>query len=113
MALAAPLFNNCSHLAINAITHLMLFLLGPDRESALPVISQHLLCKFYPDPPSRHSYPGLNKCCRNLLIEAYMATTPNSSRYEYHPSLKTHRFMSLKMFDASQLHQMRSGQSYL
>jgi len=91
----------------------MLFLLGPNRLSPLPVTSQHLLCEIYPPPPPGRSYPKLKLKCKNLLMEEWDEDAPDPSRYPYRPSLKPHPFMGLDRFSASRLHQMRSGKSYL
>jgi len=91
----------------------MLFLLGPDSHSPLPVTSQHLLGEFSPDPPPGCSYAQLKLLCKNLLLKELDEAAPNPSRYPYHPSLKPHLFMGLNKFDAGRLHQMRSGKSYL
>ena len=46
-----PPSKNRAHLPLDAPPHSMLFLLGPDGLDALPVTSQHLLSKFYPEAP--------------------------------------------------------------
>jgi len=91
----------------------MLFILGPDGLSPLPVISQHLLCKSYPDPPPWRSYPQLELLCRNLLIREWEEATPNPAVYPYCPSLRPYPFMGLDKITAGRIHQMRSGKSYL
>jgi len=91
----------------------MLFLLGPDGLSPLPVTSQHLLCAFYPEPPQGRSYPQLKLKCKNLLMEEWDTATPDPPRYPYRPSLSPHPFIGLDKFSAGRLHQMRSGKSYL
>jgi len=96
-----------------ALPHSMLFLLGPDGLSPLPVTSQHLLCEIYPAPPPGRSYPQLKLKCKNLLMEEWDQDAPDPSRYPYRPSLNPHPFMGLDKFSAGRLHQMRSGKSYL
>ena len=48
---ARPPSKNRAHLPLDALPHSMLFLLGPDGLSPLPVTSQHLLIDHYPEPP--------------------------------------------------------------
>jgi len=102
-----------AHLPLDALPHSMLFLLGPDVLSPLPVTSQHLLAEFYPEPPHGRSYPQLKLRCRSLLMEEWDKPTPDPARYPYRPWLKPHPFMGLDKFSAGRLHQMRSGKSYL
>jgi len=52
-----PPTKNRAHLPLDTLPHSMLFLLGPDGLSPLPVTSQHLLIDHYPDPPPRRSNP--------------------------------------------------------
>jgi len=47
-----------AHLPLDALPHSMLFLLGPDGLSPLPVTCQHLLCQFYPEPPRAAPIPN-------------------------------------------------------
>jgi len=91
----------------------MLFLLGPDGLSPLPVTSKHLLCEFYPEPPQGGSYPQLKLKWQNPLMEEWEKAAPDPARYPCRPSLKPHPFMGLDKFSAGRLHQMRSGKSYL
>jgi len=102
-----------AHLPLDALTHSMLFLLGPDGLDALPVTSQHLLTEFYPEPPPGRSYPLLKLKCIYLPMEEWVKAAPDPARYPYLPSLKPHPFMGLEKFTAGRLHQMRSGKSYL
>ena len=108
-----PPSKNRAHLPLDALPHSMLFLLGHDGLSPLPVTSQHLLCELYPMPPSGRSYPQLKLKCKNLLMEEWDEVVPDPSRYPYRPSLKPYPFMGLDMLSAGRLHQMRSGKSYL
>jgi len=108
-----PPLKKRAHLPLDALPHSMLFLLGSDGLSPLPVTSQHLLCEFYPAPPPFRSYPQLKLKCKNLLMEEWNEAAPDAARYPYHPSLKPHPFMGLDKFSAGRLHQMRSGKSYL
>jgi len=108
-----PPSKNRAHLPLDALPHSMLFLLGCDGLDALPVTSQHLLCKSYPEPPPGRSYPQLKLKCKNLLMEEWDKAAPDPARYPYQPSLKPHLFMGLDKFTAGRLHQMRSGKSYL
>jgi len=89
----------------------MLFLLGPDGLSPLPVTSQHLLIDHYPEPPPGRSYPQLKLQCKNLLMKEWEEAAPDLARYPYRPSLKPHPFMGLDKLSAGRLHQMRSGKS--
>jgi len=108
-----PPTKNRAHLPLDALPHSMLFLLGPDGLSTLPVTSQHLLIDQYPAPPPGRSYPQLKSQCKNLLIKEWEEAAPDPARYPYRPSLKPHPFMGLDKFSAGRLHQMRSGKSYL
>ena len=108
-----PPSKNRAHLPLDALPHSMLFLLGPDGHTPLPVTSQHLLGETYPTPPPGHTYPQLKLLCRNLLMEEWELAAPDPARYAYRPSLRPHPFMGLPKFDAGRLHQMRSGKSYL
>ena len=54
-----PPSKNRAHLPLDALPHSMLFLLGPDGLSPLPVTSQHLLCEICPAPMLGRSYPQL------------------------------------------------------
>jgi len=91
----------------------MLFALGPDGSAPLPVTSQHLLGETYTVPPLRRAYPRLELLCKKLLLEEWKMAAPDPARYTYRPLPKPHPFMGLCKFDASHLHQMRSGKSYL
>ena len=102
-----------AHLPLDALPHSMLFLLGPDGLSPLPVTSQHLLCESYPEPPQGRTYPQLKLKFQNLLMEEWDRAAPDPARYPYRPSLKPHPFMGLDKFSAGPLHQIRSGKSYL
>jgi len=64
-----PPTKNRAHLLLDAVPHSMLFLLGPDGLSPLPVTSQHLLTESYPEPPEGRTYPQLRRRCRDLLME--------------------------------------------
>jgi len=108
-----PLSKNRAHLRLDALPHLMLFLLGPDGHAHLPVTSQHLLGETYPSPPLGRTYPQLKLQCKKLLLEEWEAAAPGPERCAYRPSLRPHSFMGLSKFDAGRLHQIRSGKSYL
>jgi len=108
-----PPSKNRAHLPLDALPHLILFLLGIDGLASLPVTSQHLLGETYPDPPPGRSYPQLKLLCKKLLIEELEQAAPDCARYAYRPSLKPHPFIGLSKFDPGRLHQMRSGKSYL
>jgi len=62
-----PRSKNRAHLPLDALPHSMMFLLGPDGLSPLPVTSQHLLIDHDPEPPPGRSYPQLKLQCRSLL----------------------------------------------
>jgi len=104
---------NRADLPLDALHHSMLFPLGSDGLSPLPVTSQSLLAKTYPDPHEGRSYPQTRRHCRDPLMSERNDWAPDPSRYPYLPSLKPYLFMGLNKFDASRLHQMRSGKSYL
>ena len=108
-----PPAKNRTHLPLDALAHLILFILGPDWSAPLPVTSQHLLRKTYTAPPAGRAYPHLNLLCRNLLLEDWERDAPDPARYAYRPSLKPNAFMGLSKFEAGRVHQMRSGKSYL
>ena len=108
-----PPSKNRAHLPLDALPHSMLFLLGPDGHSPLPVTSQHLLGEIYPDPLPGRSHPQLQLICKTLLMKEWVEAAPDQSRYPYAPSLKPQPFMGLNKFDTGRLHQMRSGKSYL
>ena len=108
-----PLSKNRAHLRLDALPHLMLFLLGPDGHAHLPVTSQHLLGETYPSPPLGRTYPQLKLQCKKLLLEEWEAAAPGPERCAYRPSLRPHSFMGLSKFDAGRLHQIRSEKSYL
>jgi len=108
-----PPAKNRTHLPLDALPHSLIFLLGPDGRSPLPVTSQHLLGERYPDPPPGRSYPQLKLLCKKLLMKEWEDEAPGPERYAYSPSLTPHPFMGLSKFDAGRLHQMRSGKSYL
>jgi len=108
-----PAAKNKTHLPLDALPHSMLFLLGPDGHTPLPVTSQHLLGESYPAPPPGCTYPQLKLLCKNPLMEEWDLVALDPPRYEYHPSLKPPPCMGLPKFDAGLLHQMRSGKSYL
>jgi len=91
----------------------MLFVLGPDALSPLPVTSQHLLTDHYPEPAPGRPYPPQKLQCKNLLMEEWVKAAPDPARYPYQPSLQPHPFMGLDQFSAGRIHQMRSGKSYL
>jgi len=110
---ARPPSKNRAHLPLHALPHSMLFLLGPDGLSPLPVTSQHLLIDQYPEPAPGRSYPQLKLQCRSLLMSEWEEAAPDPARYPYRPSLKPHPFMGLDKFTAGRLHQMRSGKSYI
>jgi len=93
-----------AHLPLDALLHSMLFLLGPDGLSPLPVTSQHLLCKLYPEPPKGRSYPQLKLQCRSLLMEEWDKAAPDPARYPYRSSLKPYPFMGLARFSVGHLH---------
>ena len=82
-----PASKNRTHLPIVAIAHSMLFLLGPEGDKPLPVISQHRLFEIYPEQPSGLSYTQLQQRCRDRLLEEWRAVTPDPARYRYLPSL--------------------------
>ena len=107
-----PPSKNRAHLPLDALPHSLLFLLGPDGLSPLPVTSQHLLCESYPVPPPWRSYPQLQLKCKNLLMEEWDKAAPDPARYPYRPWLKPHPFIGLDKFSAGRLYQMRSGKSY-
>ena len=107
-----PPSKNRAHLPFDALPHWMLFLLGPDGLTPLPVTSQHLLGETYPDPPPGRTYPQLKLLCKKLLMEEWEKAAPDPARYAYRPSLKPDPFMGLSKFDTGRLHGMRSGQSY-
>jgi len=102
-----------AHLPLDALPHSMLFLLGPDCLSPLPVTSRHLLIDHCPEPPTGHSYQQLKLKCKALLMEEWDKAAPDPARYPYQPSLKPHPFMGLDKFSTGRLHQMRSGKRYL
>jgi len=108
-----PPSKNRALLPLDALPHSMLFLLGADGLSPLPVTSQHLLCEVYPEPPQGRSYPRLKLKCKNRLMEDWDKAAPDPARYPYRPSLKAHPFMGPDKFSAGRLHQMRSGKCYL
>ena len=108
-----PRTKNRAHLPLDVIPHSMLFLLGPDGLAPLPVTSQHLLAKSYPEPPEGRTYPQLQRRCCALLMQEWKARAPAPARYPYPRSLKPHPFMGLNKFDAGRLHQIRSGRSTL
>jgi len=76
-----PPTKNRAHLPLDAVPHSMLFLLGPDGLSPLPVTSQHLLAESYPEPPEGRTYPQLRRRCRDLLMEEWKASAPAPARY--------------------------------
>ena len=78
-----PRSKNRAHLLLDALPHSMLFLLGPDGLGPLPVASQHLLCKSYPEPPPGHAYHQLRLQCKSLLMEEWDKATPDPTRYTY------------------------------
>jgi len=108
-----PPSENRAHLPLDALPHWMMFLLGPDGLSPLPVTSQHLLIDHYPEPLPGRSYPQLKLQCRNLLLKEWEESARDPARYPYRPSLQPHPFMGRDKFSAGRLHQMRSGKSYL
>ena len=108
-----PPSKNRAHLPLDALPHWILFILGQDGREPLSVISQHLLCEQYNDPPAGCSYPQLKLQCMSLLMKEWKDASPDPARYPYRPSLKPHPFIGLSKFSASRLHQMRSGKSYL
>ena len=108
-----PPSKNRAHLPLDALPHSMLFVLGPDGLSPLPVTSQHLLTGHYPEPAPGRSYPQLKLQCKNLLMEEWGKAAPDPARYPYQPSLQPHPFMGLDKFSVVCTHQMRSGKSYL
>jgi len=110
---ARPPTKNWAHLPHDALPHSMLFLLGPDGLSPLPVTYQHLLIDHYAEPPPGLSYPQLKLQCSSLLMKEWEDAAPDPARYPYCPSLMQHPFMGLDKFSAGRLHQMRSGNSYL
>jgi len=110
---ARPPSKNRAHLPLDALPHSMLFMLGPDGLSPLPVTSQHILTGHYPEPAPGRSYPQLKLQYKNLLMEEWGLAAPDRARYPYRPSLQPHPFMGLDKFSAGRLHQMRSGKSYL
>jgi len=110
---ARPPSKNRTHLPLDALPHSMLFVLGPDGLSPLPVTSQHLLTGHYPEPAPGRSHPQLKLQCKNLLMDEWGRAAPVPSRYPYQPSLQPHPFMGLDKFSAGRIHQMRSGKSYL
>lgn len=98
---------------MDALPHSILFLLGPNEDTPLPVPSQHLLPESYLEPNEGRSSPQLRRCYHDLLLEEWGAQAPDPARYPYCPSLKPLSLMGLNKFDAGQLHQMRSGKGYL
>ena len=110
---ARPPSKNRAHLPLDALPHSMLFVLGPDGLSPLPVTSQHLLTDHYPEPAPGRSYPQLKLQCKNLLMQEWGKAAPDPARYLYQLSLQPHLFMGLDKFSAGRIHQMRSGKSYL
>jgi len=110
---ARPPWKNGAHLPLDALPHSMLFVLGPDGLSPLPVTSQHLLTDHYPEPALGRSYPHLKLQCKNLRMEEWVKAAPDPARYPYQPSLQPPPFMGLDKFSAGRIHQMRSGKSYL
>ena len=108
-----PPSKNRVHLPLDALSHSMLFLLGPDGHAPLPVTSQHLLGELYPNPPPCRAYPQLKLLCKTLLMGEWEKAAPDPARYAYRPSPKPHPFMGLSKFDAGRLHQRRSCKSYL
>jgi len=110
---ARPPSKNRAHLPVDALPHSMLFILGPQGLSPLPVTSQHLLTDHYPEAAPGRSYPQLKLKCKNLLMEEWDKAAPDLARYAYPPSLKPHPFMGLDKFSAGRIHQKRSGKSYL
>jgi len=61
---ARPPSKNGAHLPLDALPHSMLFVLGPDGLSPLPVTSQHLLTDHFPEPAAGCSYPQLKLQCK-------------------------------------------------
>ena len=108
-----PPSKNRAHLPLDALSHSMLFVLGPDGHAPLPVTSQHLLGESYDAPHPGRTYPQLKLLCRNLLIKEWEEAAPEPARYLYRLSVKPHAFMGLSKFDAGRIHQMRSGKRYL
>lgn len=99
-----PPSKNRAHVTFDALPHSMLFLLGQDRLAPLPVTSQHLLSKSYPDPPEGRSYSQLRQRCRDLHMKELKERAPDMSRYPYPASLKSHSSMGLNKFDTGRLH---------
>jgi len=110
---ARPALKNRAHLPLDTLPHSMLFLLGPDGLSPLPVTSQHLLLDHNPEPAPGRSYPQLKLQCKSLLMTEWEEAAPDPTRYPYPPSLKPHPFMGLDKFSARRLPQMRSAKSCL
>jgi len=108
-----PPANNRTHLLLDTLPPLMLFALGPDGSAPLPVTSQHLIGESYPAPPPSRTYPQLELLCKRLLMEEWELAAPDPARYAFRPLVKPHPFMGPSKFDATRLHQMRSGKSYL
>ena len=108
-----PPSKNRAHLPLDALPYSMLFLLGPDGLSPLPVTSQHLLCESYSKPIPDRSYPQLKLKCKTLLMQEWDEAMPDPARYPYPPSINPHPVMGLDKFSAGRLQEMRSGKSYL
>jgi len=108
-----PPSKNRAHLALDALPHSMLFLLGPDGRAPCAVTSEHLLIDHYPEPPPGRSYPQLKLKCKDLLMKEWDEAAPDPPRYPYRPSLKPHPFIGLDKFSTGRLHHMTSGKSYL
>ena len=104
---------NRAHLPLDAMHQSMMFLMGADGLSPLPVTSQPILAEMYPDHPVGRFYPQERQRCRDLLMQECEALVPDPARYPYRPSLKPHAFMGLNKLNGGRIPQMRSGKSYL
>jgi len=60
-----PPSKNRVHLPLDALSHAVLFLVGPDGHAPLPVTSQHLLGEAHPNPPPGRTYPQLKLLCKD------------------------------------------------
>ena len=61
-----PSSKNRAHLSLDALPHLMLFMLGPDGHAPLPVTSQHLLVEPHPAHPRAVVNPNSSSCARTF-----------------------------------------------
>jgi len=66
-----PPSNNRVHLPIDTFAHAILYLLGPEGDNPLPVITKPLLLESDQGPPPGGSFSQRKQKCRDLLMEEW------------------------------------------